>query len=231
MSIQEERFKGIADAIRAKLGTTDLIRPLDFAEKVAEVYDKGVFDRTVKHLTGSLGNYIIPSGITQLRTTCFYGRSDLKSLIIPSSVNYVANGMCQQCENITSVIFEGGRLNTWGANNFSGCKSLKSVHFGCTISSLQTGNFNSCVALEEVTFAQPELSGSFFIHNTAVLKKKCAYDMMRKLKNQTGTDKDYTIKFHADVWTAIENATAEDYETPPSGANWKEYVTDLGYNI
>ena len=41
MSVQQEKFKEIADAIRAKTGETDLIKPSDFAGKVGDVYEAG----------------------------------------------------------------------------------------------------------------------------------------------------------------------------------------------
>ena len=41
MSVQQEKFAEIADAIRAKTGETDLIKPSDFADKVGEVYEAG----------------------------------------------------------------------------------------------------------------------------------------------------------------------------------------------
>ncbi len=41
MSVQQEKFKVIADKIREKTGTTELIKPNDFAEKIDEVYDSG----------------------------------------------------------------------------------------------------------------------------------------------------------------------------------------------
>ena len=41
MSIQQEKFTEIADAIREKTGTTDLIKPSEFASKVNDVYQAG----------------------------------------------------------------------------------------------------------------------------------------------------------------------------------------------
>ena len=41
MSIQQNKFKEIADAIRAKTGETGLIKPSEFAGKVEDVYDAG----------------------------------------------------------------------------------------------------------------------------------------------------------------------------------------------
>ncbi len=41
MSLQQEKFKEIADAIRAKTNSTELIKPSEFAGKVDEVYEAG----------------------------------------------------------------------------------------------------------------------------------------------------------------------------------------------
>lgn len=41
MSIQQDNFKAIADKIREKTGTTELIKPLDFASKIDDVYAAG----------------------------------------------------------------------------------------------------------------------------------------------------------------------------------------------
>ncbi len=46
MSVQQEKFTEIADAIRSKTGETDLIKPSDFADKVEDVYDAG---KTAEH--------------------------------------------------------------------------------------------------------------------------------------------------------------------------------------
>lgn len=41
MSVQQEKFKEIADAIRENTGTSDLIKPSEFASKIADVYKAG----------------------------------------------------------------------------------------------------------------------------------------------------------------------------------------------
>ncbi len=41
MSIQQEKFAEIANAIRDKTGSTDQIKPLEFASKIDDVYDAG----------------------------------------------------------------------------------------------------------------------------------------------------------------------------------------------
>lgn len=41
MSIQQENFKQIADKIREKTNTEDLIKPIDFVEKIDDVFEAG----------------------------------------------------------------------------------------------------------------------------------------------------------------------------------------------
>lgn len=41
MSIQQEKFKAIADKIRKKTDSTDKIKPSDFADKIDDVYESG----------------------------------------------------------------------------------------------------------------------------------------------------------------------------------------------
>ena len=41
MSVQQEKFKEIADAIREKTGETGIIKPSDFASKISDVYQAG----------------------------------------------------------------------------------------------------------------------------------------------------------------------------------------------
>ena len=41
MSVQQEKFLEIADAIREKTGTTELIKPCEFAGKIKDVHDAG----------------------------------------------------------------------------------------------------------------------------------------------------------------------------------------------
>ena len=41
MSVQQEKFKEIADAIRSKTGETELIKPSEFADKMDDVYNAG----------------------------------------------------------------------------------------------------------------------------------------------------------------------------------------------
>lgn len=58
MSIQQEKFKEIADAIREKTNSTDKIKPSDFAGKVGEVYEAGKKSEYDRYWENLLSNTI-----------------------------------------------------------------------------------------------------------------------------------------------------------------------------
>ena len=59
MSVQQEKFTEIADAIRAKTGETDLIKPSEFAGKVKDVYDAGAKNELLR-FWGGMHKFRIP---------------------------------------------------------------------------------------------------------------------------------------------------------------------------
>lgn len=179
--------------------------------------------------------YRVPDGVERLALYAFSGASNLFYLNLPPSLNFVANSVFNGCSALTEVVFEGGKLTAFGSGEFQNCTSLKRVYFNCTFtqtSRIPSGTFTSCTKLEEVTFAEPELTGNMYFNPSAVFKKQCAYEIMRKMKDQTGTDKEfaYTVKFHNTVWNNIEDTSAEDYEAPPQHDTWNTYINAKGYN-
>lgn len=211
------------------------------AENEQRVFEAGEAKGTLETAKICLGKeypatYKIPDGVNRFGTFAMAYSTGLRYLTIPASVNFVANSAIRDISSLREVIFEGGTINTFGSSVFANDTALTKVYFGCeiaTVNTISNGNFNNCTSLEELTFTQAELNGNLYIQNTAVLKKQCAYDIMRRLRDYSGTANDfvYTFKLHDTVWANVEDTTAEDYEAPPSYTTWKEYVTSLGYNI
>lgn len=176
----------------------------------------------------------LPDGITHLKQYVCGGTWTIRELIIPSTVYDLANGVFSNGFELQKVTFEGGKITRFGAQMFSYNPKLKTVIFGCEVPEIVSNTFTGCDVLEEVTFAQPTLYGKMYFHFPSTLKKSCAYEIMRKLNNYIGTSEEltYTFKLHANVWANVEDTTAEDYETPPSGETWKDYVTNYkGYLV
>lgn len=176
--------------------------------------------------------YRLPDGITHLKGYLFGFTWYLSKLTIPDSVYYMANNVFRDAYGLNKVVFEGGKITTFGSNLFVNSNKLKTVEFGCEIPRIDSSTFTGCTALETVTLAQDEIGQDVCIHQTSKLKKECAYAIMRKLKNHIGTDREYTyaFKLHATVWSNVDDTTAEGYEAPPAGDSWQNYVTSIGYN-
>ena len=66
MSIQENRFADIANAIREKDGTTAPIKALDFAERVRSLSAGGGGGGYISVLEGYDGNYVVYKGSVRL---------------------------------------------------------------------------------------------------------------------------------------------------------------------
>lgn len=56
MSVQQENFKEIADAIREKTGSEELIKPSEFASKIDDVYEEGTKSGVAKFWNGITDN-------------------------------------------------------------------------------------------------------------------------------------------------------------------------------
>lgn len=205
------------------------------AENEQKVYHAGELS-LAPLLSDTVTNYRLPNGFTHLKGDVFGATWYLNYVTIPSSVVDLANGVFRNAYNLLKVTFEGGEITRFGSNMFQGSSKLKTIIFGCNLKNadIASGTFTNCTALETVTFTQETLNKNVYIHNTSKLKKSCAYEIMRKLANHTGTDEEltYTFKLHATVWANVEDTTAEDYEAPPSGTTWQDFVTNYrGYNI
>lgn len=73
-------------------------------------------------------NYIIPSGVTKINDSVFAG-SAIESITIPSTVAEIGVRAFEQCESLTTVIFEDNNLITnIPMHTFYSCSNLKSIN-------------------------------------------------------------------------------------------------------
>lgn len=234
---EENYIANIAEKIRSKTGKSTTYQTSEMPNGIEEVFEAG-YTKSEDYFKDFLSdNYLtefrVPDGTEKLRTYALSGTRNIKTITIPSSVFVLNNSAIRQNWGLEKVIFEGGEITTFGSNVFSENSKLKSVIFGCVIPNILNGTFYSCTVLEEVSLAQEEIKGSVYINNSSVIKKQCAYDIMKKLKNYKGTEKEYkyTLKLHNTTWANVEDTTAEDYEAPPASDTWQNYVQEIGYNI
>ncbi len=122
------------------------------------------------------GDVVIPDGVEMIAAGAFYC-SDIESVEIPASVEYIGDGAFERCAKMKSVkclavpkemgmsvfsdcisletveLAEGIKNITFGM--FSGCVALKDINIPKSVEVIETQAFNGCSSLEEL-----DLSGS-----------------------------------------------------------------------
>lgn len=108
------------------------------------------------------GNIVIPDMVkydensyvvTSLSYRSFADCSDLLSVIIPSSVSYIANEVFAGCANLQSISIPSS-VTSIGDHAFKGCSQLKSITIPPGITTIEPCTFEDCVGLESLTIPQ-----------------------------------------------------------------------------
>lgn len=91
----------------------------------------------------------IPSTVTKIDTTAFYNCTALKNIQLPSQLTYLGNyafGNCTALENIQLP----SQLTYLGSGVFSGCISINSIEIPATVPQINEYAFDGCTNLENV---------------------------------------------------------------------------------
>ena len=130
----------------------------------------GNFPSTLKTITVTMGNGVnrdqipeeafancndvttinLPNNIKTIGDRAFQ-YAGIEFLILPGSVSSVGNQAFEHCNNLTSIVFQEGANKTFGQRVFYQCTHLKSVVINGQLSSIGTGSFNGCSALEYIS--------------------------------------------------------------------------------
>ncbi len=117
MSIQQERFKAIADKIREKTGTTELIKPSDFPEKIDEVFDaaqKSQYDKFWDTLQQKGNRKDYEGAFGGWHEDIFIPKYDIK----PIEAAYMFRGFANEIDMVEHLKKIGRTLD------FSNCRSF-----------------------------------------------------------------------------------------------------------
>jgi len=88
-------------------------------------------EATITGITGSVVDLVIPDTIygilvTKIASRAFFNRSDLTSVVIPSSVTLIGDSAFSSCSSLTSVIIPSS-VRVIGRWAFGSCSSLSSI--------------------------------------------------------------------------------------------------------
>ena len=165
----------VANAIRTKKGTTNLINPQDFSSeiesietgggenKLPQVADKTVIEITSEDLNGAtkIGNYlfqnctaltsaVIPNSVTSIGTYAFQNCSKLTSITIPDSVTSIGNYAFYNCRGLTSITIPNS-VTSIGNSLFQSCGNLTNAIIGDGVTKITDYMFGVCMKLTNVT--------------------------------------------------------------------------------
>ncbi len=103
----------------------------------------------------NIKSVVIPSTVTKIGAFAFAGCTNLMSVEIPASVTDMGDGIFYQCEKLTAVSFgANSKLETIPASAFSGCIFLKTMDIPAHVKTVKIGAFFNCSSLERLTVAE-----------------------------------------------------------------------------
>jgi hypothetical protein len=95
--------------------------------------------------------------VTTIGTQTFQGCSTLGNIVVPSGVTVIGNETFQGAVSLVSTEFLGP-ITTVGDRVFNGCTTLKQIVFPESLTSLGTATFEDCTSLQNVVFPQSLLT-------------------------------------------------------------------------
>ena len=176
-SVQESSLTSLADAIRAKGGTSDTLTfPGGFVSAV-EAIDAGgggddgsfkaVIERTAVNPTipsdlTSIGQYAfyyctnlaltsLPAGVTSIRDYAFFNCFPLALTSLPAGVTSIRDYAFYNCNHLALTSFPAG-VTSIGQFAFYNCNQLTSISFPAGVTSIGQYAFFNCTGIKKVTF-------------------------------------------------------------------------------
>ena len=240
-------MRDLADGIRAKEGTTDLINPQDFRNHIdnLKVPTGDSAETTLNALIdGTLTE--IESDVESVGSYAFYSRAALTSASFPNarvlsngtmagSGNYATYlGAFSYCTALTSVSFPN--LTSIGTYAFSYCTALTSVSFP-NVTSIGNYAFSSCTALTSASFPNAtSVANNAFnkcyqltsviigtnLTTVATLNNTNAFNYCFHILGTVNTT--YNPNGLKDGYIYVPLALVESYRT---ATNWSTYATQI----
>ena len=254
MSIQQEKFKAIADKIREKTGTTEKIKPNNFADKIDDVYEAGsnevwktLLDKGKKtFFTGffydSSFDYIRPPYVIKPTSTVsnmFRGNSNLKIIEtdyfdfsnISTSLTTSSNGYystfygCSGLEEVQDCNFPPAYMY----RTFYGCTNLRKIEkWSFSKNGGISDAFYNCTSLREF-WAEGEIGNSMDLKYSPLILE-CAKSVIIHLFNYKGTTNEFTyyVDFSPTTWQYLD--ADEGIEVDGVNYSWRDYINLIGWD-
>lgn len=161
----DTNIKAIADAIRAKNGTSDTYKVSEMAQAIAEIHasggtaEGGIIDGSVVSVDNDR--------VTFVREEAFYYCEDLRSVNLPN-VTDIDDSAFEGCSALEEVNVP--KLQTVGYSAFGGCEELVSIDLP-EVTMIEEYAFDTCTALTNINMPKVETIASKAFQDCYALKK------------------------------------------------------------
>ena len=102
------------------------------------------FTQTIRN-----GVLTIANGTTEIKYREYYGNTEIKKVIIPSSVKTIGNSAFNGCENLTEITIPSS-VTSIGKWAFEQCSNLTEITIPSSVTSIGERAFNGCSNLKEI---------------------------------------------------------------------------------
>lgn len=119
------------------------------SEREADKY-KQQSDLYESVLTGTVTEFVVPEGWTNIRDYMFHSCVNLTNVVIPNTIKIIKSGVFTNCINLTTVTIPNS-MTRIGAYAFNHCTSLTTVTIPNSVTFIGGGAFERCTNLTNVT--------------------------------------------------------------------------------
>ena len=148
-----DKLTAIANAIRAKDGTSDKMTLAEMPSKIAAIQAGGAAEPYTEETYDQSGNIISATlhGHTSIRDSAFSGCSKLALTSLPSSLTSIGDDAFYNCTKLALTSLPSG-ITSIGSSAFKECVGLALTSLPSGITSIGSGAFDKCSSLTSITF-------------------------------------------------------------------------------
>ena len=153
--VTDNELASVADAIRAKGGTTEQLSfPAGFVSAVESIQSgggSGAKEPYIEETYDANGNLIDVNlvGYTAIRKGAFYACTNLALTSLPSGITSIGDSAFNSCANLALTSLPSG-IMAIGAYAFGNCTELTSITFQGKPGSIHSTAFNGCTNLKTI---------------------------------------------------------------------------------
>ena len=160
---EETNIQAIADAIRAKNGTTTTYKVSEMADAIQSIESGGSgfwdedFVKAFIQRDSTITSIVFPDGITKIGSNAFSSCVYLDIDTLPDTILEIGEGAFEYCYNLSLTSLPSG-LTKINSSSFSNCKKLALTSLPSGITEINITAFNYCEKLSITSIPEGVIS-------------------------------------------------------------------------